>query len=272
MTFHKICERCRAEFEAIGINKRFCSAKCSLAQRLSRVVVRLDIACPKCGNIRVLRVKKGSVHSVIQANSLCRNCESDRRTGAGSPSWKGGHSHWLPGRYGKDKDGLSWTTQRRLAWERDGFVCRHCGKRKGRNPSVHHIVPWRDSHSHALDNLICLCQSCHLKEEAATQEKWGGICTESYKISQKIFCKTCGVRIHLYRNHEVCSKCLQLQKTKTEVSRLADIASITQLKRGDINSLAAKCGITYGGVRKFLRKHRSDLASFRKPPIYTSTS
>jgi hypothetical protein len=30
------------------------------------------------------------------------------------------------------------------------------------------------SQSHALDNLICLCQKCHLTEEAKVQDQWGG--------------------------------------------------------------------------------------------------
>lgn len=39
-------------------------------------------------------------------------------------------------------------------------------ERKKRKPDVHHIIPFRISRSHSLDNLICLCKPCHSKEEA----------------------------------------------------------------------------------------------------------
>ena len=125
------------------------------------------VTCPCCKKVRV-------VWDGGRRSQTCRSCASDRMSGPNSPSWKGGHQQWSPGRYGKDKNGLSWKVQRRLAWERDKFECQHCGEKKNRKPDVHHIKPWMNSLSHALDNLICLCQSCHLKEEAKVQEVWGG--------------------------------------------------------------------------------------------------
>ena len=121
-----------------------------------------------------------------QTKYCCRGCKEKHvvvlkrvvhlkgMSGPNNPTWKGGHKHWSPGRFGRDNGGLSWKTQRRLAWERDDFTCQQCHEKKNRKPDVHHIVPWMNSHSHALDNLICLCQSCHLKEEAKVHEKWGG--------------------------------------------------------------------------------------------------
>jgi hypothetical protein len=133
---------------------------------------------------------------VSQAHSrkinLCSECASDNQIGANNPNWKGGHKHWSPGRYGKDKDGLSWKIQRNLAWERDNETCQHCHEKKGRKPDVHHINPWMNSLSHALDNLVCLCQSCHLKEEAKVHEIWGGQLVVNRQETLGPCCSECG--------------------------------------------------------------------------------
>lgn len=98
------------------------------------------------------------------------------REGDKNPAWKGGHKYWQAGKYGRDKDGLSWKQQRQLTWERDFYTCQHCGKCcESWKPDVHHRVPYRLSFSHALKNLICLCRRCHKKEEAKIKELWGGI-------------------------------------------------------------------------------------------------
>lgn len=129
----------------------------------------------------------------VRYPSRCRSCKasalprtsSAKRTmltmrnsahaGVLSHTWKGGHKSWQVGKLGRDKDGLSWKQQRRLAWERDSYTCQHCGKRKDSwRPDVHHIKPYRLSFSHSLDNLICLCRRCHKKAEALIVELWGG--------------------------------------------------------------------------------------------------
>lgn len=65
-----------------------------------------------------------------------------------------------------------WRSVRRRALERDDFSCQNCGTSKaelGQNPDVHHIEPVRtfDNHdeAHRLENVICLCKSCHISIE-----------------------------------------------------------------------------------------------------------
>lgn len=79
------------------------------------------------------------------------------------------HHQWLPGdsNYGGD-----WWQVRRAARDRDDHVCQHCGKSRaemGREPDVHHITPVREfqdpQDAHDLDNVICLCRSCHRNAE-----------------------------------------------------------------------------------------------------------
>lgn len=141
-----------------------------------RLVGKRRKVCKVCDRKRAIpgnkraRVQKvcegceGSYFGNRRYRGLCSVC---RKSGALSPTWKGGHRHWQAGKVGRDKDGLSWKQQRQLAWERDSYICQHCGKRKdGWRPDVHHVKPYRLSFSHALDNLICLCRRCHKREEA----------------------------------------------------------------------------------------------------------
>lgn len=93
---------------------------------------------------------------------------SETFTGEGHPNWKGGSTP----NYGR-----GWHRVRRLALERDGHACVVCGVTKaelGRNPDVHHIVPVRafvetpvatESDAHYLENVVCLCPTCHRKAE-----------------------------------------------------------------------------------------------------------
>lgn len=63
--------------------------------------------------------------------------------------------------------------QKRLARERDNHTCRRCQRPvKGKEAHVHHVVPERcfdvPSKAHDLDNLITLCDRCHLRVEWET--------------------------------------------------------------------------------------------------------
>lgn len=62
--------------------------------------------------------------------------------------------------------GKDWKEIKNKVRERD-IICTYCSKTKeenGRNLSVHHIIPWRQVQNSSIDNLICLCNSCHTKE------------------------------------------------------------------------------------------------------------
>lgn len=98
---------------------------------------------------------------------LCNPCRTIRKNkpGVDSPAWKGGGSGWVEGRYCTDPQGLHWKEQRILALERDNHCqvtkCFECD-----TLDVHHIIPYKESMSHALDNLVTLCNSCHMKVES----------------------------------------------------------------------------------------------------------
>jgi len=74
--------------------------------------------------------------------------------GPNSPRWKGGNALY----------GFLWPQQRDVARSRDNYTCQMCGKTRdelGQRPDVHHICPVRESCDNSLENLICLCPSCH---------------------------------------------------------------------------------------------------------------
>lgn len=79
------------------------------------------------------------------------------------------HWNWTPN--SKRYYGPSWRPQRRKAWKRDDYRCQVCFKSQrkiGKKPDVHHINPTKNwdveeeyEEMNNLDNLICLCNSCH---------------------------------------------------------------------------------------------------------------
>jgi acyl carrier protein len=57
-----------------------------------------------------------------------------------------------------------------------GYRCAVCGT--GCPLERAHIVPWSRSHSHARENLICLCANCHSR---ADSENWGELMLQDFK-------------------------------------------------------------------------------------------
>jgi len=91
------------------------------------------------------------------------------KSGSKNPLWR------------EDKGyGDSWKRQKKKALKRDNYRCRVCLKSEseiGRKPSVHHIKPkyeWDVKNNHermnSLENLVCLCVSCHRKLEENFKE------------------------------------------------------------------------------------------------------
>lgn len=71
--------------------------------------------------------------------------------------------------------------QRKKALERDKKTCQDCGmtnlehiKKFNQSLHAHHIVPRIDGGSNYVDNLVILCQECHIKRHKAMGEevKW----------------------------------------------------------------------------------------------------
>lgn len=154
------CSTCSAEYRSIE-RVLGTSGRCKRCAKRCLLIVK----CPGCGLERI-------------ADSRYPQCKSCAATGKNNPNWKNGGGSGLAGRFGRDGAGLSWKKQRKLALERDGYRCCDCGKtaaQLGRNPDVDHVVPYRVSLSHNLDNLMTRCHSCHMTAEASREAVWGGV-------------------------------------------------------------------------------------------------
>ena len=62
-------------------------------------------------------------------------------------------------------DSAKWRRIRAAVLRRDGYLCRDCLRygRKTEAVLVHHVVPFAEDESLALDerNLVSLCETCH---------------------------------------------------------------------------------------------------------------
>ena len=131
--------------------------------RGKRIVEYVSEKCAYCKNEierppHVAKRKKGILAfcSVACRSKYRRKYES----GTSSPFWVGGPTTYR---------GRGWIESRAKAVERDNGTCAACGKFIGNSIPVHHITPFRMFNSpqkaNQLDNLECLCQSCHMKRE-----------------------------------------------------------------------------------------------------------
>lgn len=131
------CEHCHNRFFCTPYSQqKFCSRKCR-ADALS-----VDRECRHCGgSFRIFRSRL-SGKTNASGNYCSRKC----------------YDGFL--RAGSDRTRFScgWKAARREALQRNPF-CACCGTR--RRLEVHHMVPWRISHTHVQDNLIPLCKRHH---------------------------------------------------------------------------------------------------------------
>ena len=111
--------------------------------------------------------RKGRPFSQEHKNKLAK-AHIGVLSGKDNPNWRGGTSKisWR---------GPGWTIARREARKRDENTCKICGKtakEQGRAMDVHHRISYFEFETpqlaNSLDNLVCLCRSCHRKVENKT--------------------------------------------------------------------------------------------------------
>lgn len=246
-----MCEQCKSA--SIVYAKRFCSRSCYDKYRYLHQR-RVPRVCPTCGKT----VYGNKDHKLKEG--LCVLCTRRKivsklhGTGSSNSNWRGGSEGWRTGRFGLDKNGLSWKTQSRLARERDKHRCSTpgCSETFKRAVDVHHIVPYRVSFSHALENLKCYCQRCHRKEDAKCTRLYVGIkpiFKQSTRTSKKPKCILCG-KVYKLNSNNVCTHCLKrsraiealrLRKSGMLLDQIAGILGVThQCVSLDLISLGAR--------------------------------
>jgi 5-methylcytosine-specific restriction protein A len=126
-------------------------------------VPALAFTCRHCGSVFYRKPFEVRRSNPTYCSAACR---SDYRrlhqSGSNSPFWNGGPRTYR---------GRAWREIRALVIERQGGCCAACGRLIGKSLPVHHIRPFRDfasaTEANSLNNLIGLCQSCHMKQEYA---------------------------------------------------------------------------------------------------------
>ena len=182
----RTCETCGKTFSVYQArsNARFCSHECLAAKVelhckycgkpffVKRSDATTRLTCSRSCLAKLKAQEKRSPRQNQKQSSKTRKKVSDglKRYYAGDPS-----KHWNfhNGPFAQRRGVHSfWQNQRNLARERDNFACCICHKNEtelGKQLSVHHIKPFRFfasvNEANRLSNLICLCQSCHMKAE-----------------------------------------------------------------------------------------------------------
>lgn len=171
------CRRCGSEFQYYPSDKDgvFCpecvaEADEFLGTHYAEVhgIEPVEFDCEQCGATRALPPSDVEDGRGRFCSHECKSAwMSENWRGEAHHAWKGGHEQWW---YGDD-----WWQVRRAARERDGHECQRCGATRedlGREPDVHHIKPIREHDdpfdAHNLDNVICLCPSCHAGVESGS--------------------------------------------------------------------------------------------------------
>lgn len=118
----------------------------------------VELECKICGS--KFRMKPWLLRQNGPQKYCSKECRKIGRIGSNNPRWVGGQTTYR---------GKGWLLARKLAVIRDSGTCQSCGKFIGESIPVHHIKPFRniksEEQANKLENLICLCQSCHVKAE-----------------------------------------------------------------------------------------------------------
>lgn len=182
------CDHCGKDYikpgNAGNCRSRFCSAECRNAGMKAK-----PRHCVCCGAwmtpVKYVKGRKGFVSNAtgkvcsrecriewIKRNPARRAKISAAFQGDKHPNWQGGKL-FLNHR-------KSWDRLADAIRDRDGHVCKKCGKPESENHrrlNVHHIVPRRECLSPEIanhpDNLISLCCECHMRVEWDSAQKRG---------------------------------------------------------------------------------------------------
>lgn len=180
------CANCSAELELKPSHYKkdgnnFCNRECSSEWKSENITGekhpnweggKSERECTYCGS-SVHRYKRQ-----FRAMPFCdHDCYgawlSENKSGENSTRWKGGDT------LGNIYYGPNWIQQKKKALRRDQYRCQRCFKSENeltRKPDVHHLkrIRWYKNNLDApewykkgnkLDNLVCLCPSCHRKWE-----------------------------------------------------------------------------------------------------------
>lgn len=195
----RTCECCGAEFELLecqtkGGRGHYCSRACQGKAKIAHLNATRNPAVYnpswfKSENVRgennpkwkppvqlvcihchqPFERKQWQLNGSGRTGDFCsKTCRDEYRQtvtiGEQSPLWKGG---------AKTYRGRNWRAIRLKIVEAQAGNCADCGRHIGTSLPVHHIKPFRQfqtaEEANSIENLIGLCQSCHMKLEMPQQ-------------------------------------------------------------------------------------------------------
>lgn len=121
--------------------KFYCSRECVDKSHITRQLVH----CEYC-NKEIYKVPYNINNFKHHFCSV--GCRDSWNVGMNHSRWKGGGVY-----------GTGWGKQKTICLERDND-CQNCGSVD--KLTVHHIIPFKFSKDNSLENLITVCESCHL--------------------------------------------------------------------------------------------------------------
>lgn len=152
--------------------RKYCSNKCSAANNAIANLGKyageppVNVVCDNCGKPFQKRANQYKSTTHHFCSQRCFGAWlSENNNGERHPNYKGGYDPYY---------GPNWRIQRRKARKRDNYICQRCGKTEeelGRQLDVHHKTPFREygieryREANHLDNLLSLCNVCHLLVE-----------------------------------------------------------------------------------------------------------
>ena len=173
----KTCRQCGSEFSVKPSDdyRKTCSRECAgkwASENLAvadnpQWVERVELECETCGSSFEVRPSQTGRRKCC--SRPCRAEYMSTFTGPDNPHWRGGYG--LINGVRRALGEHSWNRYRREARERSG-ECKMCGATEssgGEALHVHHIVPICAGGTHAKENLMVLCKSCHRTVEPYTR-------------------------------------------------------------------------------------------------------
>ncbi len=154
------CKRCETQFEYYPSDKHgvFCADCVDAIHGFLGTpyyeyheIKRVKKVCEQCGRISTVLESKAKREPVRFCGQNCLRI-------------------WLSNQWQNAENEYNgrWREVKRKALKRDDHSCQHCGISRGEighEPDVHHIEPVRTFDdpqlAHTLDNVVCLCRSCH---------------------------------------------------------------------------------------------------------------
>ena len=137
----RICEECGKEFEVKkSIKSIHCSLDCKYKSLSKKRNFQKEYNCEQCG--KTFLRKRSSKQKFCS-----KECKFE--------SQKNGFEHYF---YTTSE----WHKTRSLILVRDNFTCKSCKKRQKRL-HVHHLIPRMYGGTEDFDNLITLCNKCHIR-------------------------------------------------------------------------------------------------------------